>query len=73
MDKLYHVLCTYRITQRLSTRKTSFALAFGIEVVISIKLELFSARVKNFDEQSNLQDLRVNFDLLKEKRNKAQI
>ena len=42
-DELYHVLWAYRTTQRLPTRETPFALAFGTEAVIPIELKLPSA------------------------------
>ena len=50
VDKLYHVLRTYRTTQRLPTGETPFALAFGIEAVIPVELKLRWARVEAFNE-----------------------
>ena len=73
MDELYYVLWTYRTTQRLPTGETPFALAFGIEAVISVELGFPSARVEGFYEQDNSRDLKTNLDLLEEKRKKAQI
>ena len=68
VDELYHVLWAYRTTQRVPTGETPFALAFGTEAVIPVELKLSSARVVGFNEQHNPQNLRVNLDLLEEKR-----
>ena len=66
-DELYHVLWTYRTTQRLPTGETPFALAFRIEAMIPIELKLLSVRVVAFDEQRNPQDLKANLNLLEKK------
>ena len=67
------MLWAYRTTQRLPTGETPFTLAFGTEAVIPIELKLLSERVVAFNEQRNPQDLKANFDLLKEKRKTAQV
>ena len=53
--------------------ETLFTLAFGTEAVIPIELKLPSARVMAFNEHHNLQGLKANLDLLKEKREVAQV
>ena len=67
------MLWAYQTTQRLSTGETPFALAFGTEVIILIKLKLPSVRVVPFDEQCNSRDLKANLDLLEEKRKTAHV
>ena len=46
-------------------------MAFGTEAVILVELKLPSARVVGFNEQHNPQDLKVNLNLLEEKREEA--
>lgn len=43
-------------------------LTFGIEVVFPLKMGFQSSGVKNFDEGSNLEQLRANLDMLEEVR-----
>lgn len=50
--------------QRTSTSETPFNLAFWIEAVIPLEVELLSPRVENFDEGSNPEQLKANPDLL---------
>lgn len=52
--------------QRVPIEETPFNLAFGIEVVIPLELGFPSFQVKNFNEDSNLEHLRMNLDLLEE-------
>lgn len=51
-----------------STRETLFRLAFGTEALIPLEVGLPWLRVEKFNEESNLDDLRANLDLLKEMR-----
>ena len=73
MDEPYHVLWAYRTTQILPIGEIPFSLIFEMEAVNSIELKLPSTRVVAFNKQHNPQDLRVNLDLLEEKREEAQV
>ena len=56
----------YRMMSRVPTREIPFSLAFGVEVVVSGEIEIPSARVENYDEQTNVERLLADLDLLEE-------
>ena len=58
---------------KVSTGETSFNLAFGMEAVIFIEIGVPSVWVENFDEQTNLERLRANLDLLEEAKERAYV
>ena len=58
-------------THRLTTQETSFALAFGIEAVAPTEVGLKSPRVEFVNTEHNEEILRLNLDLLEEKREHA--
>ena len=62
------VLWAYRITQKSATRETSFALAFGKEAVAPVEVGLKSPRIELAAVEHNDEALRLNLDLLDEKR-----
>ena len=62
------MLWAYRTTQKLATRETPFALAFGTEVVALIEVGLKSPRIELATVEHNDEALRLNLDLLDEKR-----
>ena len=51
---------------RVPTREIPFNLAFGIDAVIPIEIGVPSARVKNYDKQTNMERLCADLDLLEE-------
>ena len=65
---LPEVLWAYRTTHRSETQETPFALAFGAEVVAPVKVGLKSPRVEFANAECNEEILRLNLDLLEEKR-----
>ena len=71
MDYLPEVLWAYRTTCKSATRETPFALAFDTEVVAPIKVGLKSRRVEFASTEHNEESLRLNLDLLEEKREQA--
>lgn len=71
VNELYHILWTYQTTQRVSTGKTPFNLAFKIESLIPLEMGLLSLRVENLDESSSSEQLRTNLDLLEEVRERV--
>ena len=68
VEYLPDVIWAYRTTQKSATRETSFALAFGTEAVASVEVGLKSPRIELATEEHNDEALRLNLDLLDEKR-----
>ena len=71
MEYLPEVLWAYRTTCKSATRETLFTLAFGTEAVAPIEVGLESPRVKFANAERNEETLRLNLDLLEEKREQA--
>ena len=71
MEYLPEVLWTYRTTRKFSTRETSLALAFGTEAVAPVEVGLESPMVKFANAERNEETLRLNLDILEEKREQA--
>ena len=71
VEYLPEVLWAYRTTCKSATRETPFALAFGTEVVVPVEVGLESPRVKFVSTERNEETLRLNLDLLEEKREQA--
>ena len=65
------VLWAYKTTCKSTTRENLFALAFSTKVVASVEVSVESPRVKFANAEYNEETLRLNLDLLKEKREQA--
>lgn len=63
------VLWSYCTTKRTNSRETTFFLAFGVEVVILLKVEISSFRTATYSEDENQTVLREKLDLVEERRN----
>ena len=68
VEYLPEVLWAYRTTHKSATQETPFALAFGIEVVAPIEVGVQSLRVEFASFEHNEKILRLNLDLVEEKR-----
>ena len=68
VEYLPEVLWAYRTTQKSATRETPLALAFGTEAVAPIEVGLKSPRIELATVGHNDEALRLNLDLLDEKR-----
>ena len=68
VEYLPEVLWTYRTTRKSVTQKTPFALTFGNEVVDPVEVGLKSPRIELASTEHNEEVLRLNLDLLEEKR-----
>ena len=68
VEYLPKVLWAYRTTRRSATQETPFALAFGTKAVAPIEVELKSPRIELASVEHNNEALRLNLDLLDEKR-----
>ena len=68
VEYLLEVLWAHRTTRKSATQETPFALAFGTEVVAPVKVGLKSPRIEFASTEHNEEVLRLNLDLLEEKR-----
>ena len=71
VEYLPKVLWAYRTTRKSTTCETPFALAFGTEAVAPVEVGLESPRVKFANTECNEETLRLNLNLLEEKREQA--
>ena len=71
VEYLPEILWAYKTTHKSTTRETLFALAFGTETVDPVEVGLKSPNVKFSNAEHNEESLRLNLDLLEEKREKA--
>ena len=65
------MLWAYRTTRKSATQETPFALAFGTEMVAPIEIGLKSLRIELASVEHNEEALRLNLDLLDEKRDQV--
>ncbi|KAJ4702859.1 Transposon Ty3-I Gag-Pol polyprotein [Melia azedarach] len=73
VDELSDVLWAYRTTSITTIGETPFSLAFGTEAVILAKIGIPTYQTLSFQEQRNNEVLYVNLDMLKEKKETAQV
>ncbi|XP_020243327.1 uncharacterized protein LOC109821558 [Asparagus officinalis] len=71
VEKLPSIVWLYRTTHNNSTGETPFKLAYGAEAVTPIKVSILTIQRQHFDEDMNLEGLRIDLDLLDEIREKA--
>ena len=62
------MLWAYRTTRKSATQETPFALSFGTEEVALVEVRLKSPRIELASVEHNDEALRLNLDLLDEKR-----
>ena len=68
VEYLPEVLWAYRTTRRSATQETPFSLAYGTEAISPVEIGLKSPRIELEDVEHNDEALRLNLDLLDEKR-----
>ena len=68
VEYLSKVLWAHRTTRKSATQETPFALAFGIEAIAPVEVGLKSPRIEFTSTEHNEEVLRLNLDLLEEKR-----
>lgn len=73
IDEPPRVLWAYRTTKCAANGETPFAIAFSVEAVILVEVDLPSLRVENYDKESNAEQLILELVLIKEKRKQALI
>ena len=69
--KLPDVLWTLRTTPTMATGESPYLLAYGTETVVPVEMEVPSERITTYDPETNATGLRLNMDLLEERRDKA--
>ena len=72
VEYLPKVLWAYRTTQKSATQETPFALAFGTEAVAPVEVGIKSPRIELASVEHNDEVLRLNLELLDEKREQVQ-
>ncbi|GFY91230.1 hypothetical protein Acr_07g0014260 [Actinidia rufa] len=72
-ENLPNVLWAYHTTSRIPMGETPYSMVFGTESVIPVEIGMPSFRISNFDKESNETELRLNLDLLEEKRENAEL
>ena len=72
VEYLPEVLWAYRTTRKSTTQETPFALAFGTKAVAPVEIGLKSLRIELASVEHNEEALRLNLDLLDEKRDLVQ-
>ena len=65
-EELPGILWGYRTTRRSPTEESPFKLAFGLEAVLLIELELPNIRVQSYDEMVNQVELNAQLDAMEE-------
>ena len=73
VEELPSVLWTHRTTHRRSTDETPFLLAYSIEAVIPLEIRLPMIRTTEFDTEQNEDNLRMDLNLIEERRDLAMI
>src|ERR1044071_10014718 len=68
VEELPHVLWAHRTLTKTSTGETPFSLTYGSEAVIPAEISFTSPRVLNTAQTDNDRELRLNLDLLDERR-----
>ena len=56
---------------RIPTGETPYSMVYGIESVILVEIEMSSFRTSYFHKKNNKVELRLNIDLLDEKRERV--
>ncbi|XP_075099396.1 uncharacterized protein LOC142176186 [Nicotiana tabacum] len=67
------VLWAYKTTAKTSTGETPFSLVYDVEALIPVEIGELSTRYTQATEESNEEKMRVNLDLLEERRETALI
>ena len=71
VEYLPEVLWAYKTTRKSATQETPFALAFGTEAVAPVEIGLKSPMIELASVEHNEEALRLNLDLLDEKRDQV--
>ncbi|GFS38896.1 hypothetical protein Acr_00g0060030 [Actinidia rufa] len=72
-ENLPSILWAYHTTSRIPKGETPYSMVFGTESVIPVEIGMPSFRVSTFNKETNEAELRLNLDLLEERRESAQL
>ncbi|GKD06175.1 reverse transcriptase domain-containing protein [Tanacetum coccineum] len=72
-EEVPNMLWAHRTMKKTSNGKTPFSLTYGTEAVIPAEIGMPTHRTSNVNEKTNDQELRLNLDLLDERREIAAI
>ncbi|XP_075080066.1 uncharacterized protein LOC142165400 [Nicotiana tabacum] len=67
------ILWAYRTTAKTGVGETPFSLVYGAEALIPVEIGKPSTRYTQATEESNEEEMRINLDLLEERRDAALI
>ena len=73
VEKLLHVLWTYKTTPRKSIGETPFSMTYGAEAVITLENGFPTMRSSAFTSDGNNELLKKNLDLIEERRENAMV
>jgi len=73
VDELPHVLWTYQITPRRSTRETPFSMTYGAEAMIPLEIGFPALRTSLFAPGNNDNLLEKSLDLVEEQRENVMV
>ncbi|GKA93323.1 reverse transcriptase domain-containing protein [Tanacetum coccineum] len=73
MEEISHVLWAHRTMIKSSNRDTPFSLTYGMEAVIPAEIGMPTFRTTEVDVAKNDEALKINLELLEEKREQAVI
>ena len=73
VEKLPHVLWTYRTIPRKSIRETPFSMTYGAEAVIPLENGFPTMRTSTFTSDGNDELLNRSLDLVEERRENAMV
>jgi len=73
VEKLPHVLWTYRTTPHRSTGETPFSMTYGAEAVIPLEAGFPTLKTSSFCPSNNDELLGKSLDLIEERREKAMV
>ncbi|GJX23621.1 reverse transcriptase domain-containing protein [Tanacetum coccineum] len=68
VDELLQVLWTHRTSLKRSIGETSFSLTYGTKVVLRVEISIPTKRTRKVAPTQNEKDLRMNLELLEERR-----
>ncbi|XP_057510765.1 uncharacterized protein LOC130793127 [Actinidia eriantha] len=71
--ELPSILWAYHTTSQIPTGKTPYSMVFGTKSVIPVEIGMPSFQTSNYDKENNEIELRLNLDLLDEKRERAEL
>ena len=73
VEDLPSILWAYHTTSRIPTGETPYSMVYGTESVIPVEIGMPRFKTSNFNKDNNEIELRLNLDLLDEKREQASI